>query len=168
MGVGEEWKEQRERSIGLKLFLIPCPPFSCPLLPNVHHSILNPNWTTISSITSFPWPRYQCWKNRGTSMPHCPYRSRCVRPHSGRHDRVSTDGVFHHMTRRAKIHFIPLALFLFDLGYRCLSSTVWSAGKVVVGQDMLRKFCNRLESKSQCVNVIIHPILCLQKKKRIF
>lgn len=31
---------------------------------------------------------------------------------------------------------------------------------------MLCKFCNNLESKSQCVNMIIYPILQLQKEKK--
>lgn len=33
---------------------------------------------------------------------------------------------------------------------------------------MLCKFCNNLESKSQCVNMIIYPILQLQKEKKCF
>lgn len=32
---------------------------------------------------------------------------------------------------------------------------------------MLCKFCNNLESKSQCVNMIIYPILQLQKEKKM-
>lgn len=40
--------------------------------------LINPNWTKLNSITPFLWPRYRCWKNRGTSMPFSPHQSRCV------------------------------------------------------------------------------------------
>lgn len=82
--------------------------------------------------------------------------------------------VFHHITHCAQTHLIILAMFIFESPFRVIEDAGFfllsfdQLEKVDVSQDSkLGKFCNNLESKSQCVNMTMHPILWLQKGEKV-